>query len=663
MADNPFQALAGLAGKAFGVDKKIQQVKGIAQKVIQNKTQQPVIQQNDTRPPLSSFMPNKKERPPLSSFMGKSTGSKSPIDIPEIRAFLSEMSGKGGLQGAALDIVRGGTKLGVQTIKSDVAAKKEKLINEYGFTEQHFKNMAETGTSLDEAIRQEERKESQAPAPALKEFAAGAMQASAKGVEGVAQTLQTVVDVVAPVSTFLRKGVEKQLGGEIMTLGKLGKDYAKEVERASDEIIGKTSGYGKTIGGAIGTLTAEIPGMVLGAKVGKSVLQSISKIKQIPMWGKELIGLLAEGGIQTEAITAATEGRLATPKEIGTGALIDLATMGTGQVLKKLGDFAFYRTIPTTPLEGAKDVSKALGISESVAKTGISFTRKQLLGKLKKATKPLTESLNSAIQNAQKTLDKKFFTIEEFTSSLKNEIIQNPALRSKLKATPIDIPKVEEIIDETVAGYSELFKYKKLKLQDLQELKVALGQGLEAEYKKAIGATMRAKPITEMELRRKLKNEIEKYVPEAEGVNKELAPLLEAISRLERKGANRGLLYDMLAGGFVAGGMNDAFSNPITYAEKFLAGALLRKIAGTTAGKTITGTALRNAAKILSSAPIKMKLKEAIAKEQSTQDTKQSLQERLPLESFFKNPVNRPSLESFMRKQSPESEFEDVGFD
>jgi len=407
---------------------------------------------------------------------------------------------------------------------------------------------------------------------------------------------------------------------EVMT--GIGEQYAQATgSKSTEKLIGKTSGIGSTIGAGIGSIAGQIPGIVTGTEAGTAIGKS-SALKMLPDWGKNIMGLLGGGAINTETMVAGEKGRLATPEELKTGAEIDLATAGAAMAIKKLGNFLFSRTIPTTITEVAKDTKKGLDIGEAVSGTGISVSKKQLGKNIQKKIQPLAAKLNSAIEAADSKLEGKTFTINDYVDNLKSEIMDNPAIKSKLKATPIDMEKAAQTIDEVSDSYRKLYGDRQLKLVDLQGIKKDLGIGLSTEYNKAVGAVARAKPLSEMQLRSNIRQEIENFVPEAKGINKDLAPLIEAASRLEKKGDRRGLLYDIMAGGFYAGSPGEAINNPLEYAKKFVLGALLRRVAGTTAAKTITGSALNTAAGIMASPIFKSALKKELLSESVDSQTK-----------------------------------------
>lgn len=170
-----------------------------------------------------------------------------------------------------------------------------------------------------------------------------------------------------------------------------------------------------------------------------------------------------------------------------------------------------------------------------------------------------------------------------------------------LKASPIEIPKAMQTIDDTLSAYKELYKGKALDNKDVQALKVALGNGLESVFQKALDTPLKAKALTEITLRSNLRRIIEKNVPEAEKLNKQLAPLYEASGRLAKKGPYSGFLTDLIAGSMTAGNVGDLLGDPAGYLKRFGSGVLLKRLGTSTAAKTLSGTLLKDGTKIMSS--------------------------------------------------------------
>lgn len=403
-----------------------------------------------------------------------------------------------------------------------------------------------------------------------------------------------VLSTATKGSELFQTGVSKLTGGYVPAPGskELDPRVGKFLEEAATarntpERIGKTVEQ-----------IAEffIPGGA-AVKFGKGLV----KYKTVSKLPKALQSIIKFGGTAgTEAltsggITATQTGEVG--KEAGIAAAIGAASPVAGAVTGKLKNLLFGRAVPTTLGQSAKDIAMGTGIGEAVSETGISLTRKGLAKKVEKLTSSLGKTLGFYIEKATEKKPGAVYQMDDITKGLKEELLSSPKTAKLLKATPIDMPKVEQVMDEVINDYKKLYKGKSLTLNDVQKLKVQLGQGLESEFNKALGATMKTKPYTEMGLRGKLKTIIEENVPEAAELNKKLAPLMEARGRFLKKGNYSQYLTDVLAGGFFAGGYEDFASNPSGYLKNLLKGVLLKRGLTSTAAKTITGTLLKDLTK------------------------------------------------------------------
>lgn len=268
---------------------------------------------------------------------------------------------------------------------------------------------------------------------------------------------------------------------------------------------------------------------------------------------------------------------------------------------KRIGNFLYRKVVPSTLLEKGRDISKALDLGEALSETGFSTSKKQLMSKIGNLVKSYGDDLQGVIDNASKNNPNKTWKIGELTKTVKEDILSNPEMLRKLKATPIDKKVISNTIDDVIKDYKTLYKGKKFDLQDLQDLKVALGQGLEKEFSKAVGASTRAKPMTEIVLRSKIQKTIEKIAPEVQSINQKLAPLLEASTRIKRKGAYSGYLTDVIFGGMYAGRPQDIIADPVGYFKDFLTGVIVKRGLTSTASKTASANLMVKLDKILES--------------------------------------------------------------
>lgn len=295
--------------------------------------------------------------------------------------------------------------------------------------------------------------------------------------------------------------------------------------------------------------------------------------------GVGMISALQEGdvssGVQSGGITGA----------IGFGSGL------VGRAAKGVSKFVAARAIPSTITQKGKDAFTGLDIGEAVSKLSPSLTRAGLTKKITEETKKLGGQLNDILERAVNK-NKTQKTIDDVLSGVEKEILSEKNFK-KLKATPIDIPKVRETVKEVINDYKKLYTGKAFNEKDLQALKVALGDGLESEFGKAVGATIRTKPLTEMKIRANIQTMLEDLAPDVKPINEKLAPLFEAKKRLSKKGSYSGYLTDLMAGGFYSGGADMVTTNPVGFFKNFLKGVIIKRAATSTASKTTTSFLLR----------------------------------------------------------------------
>lgn len=391
--------------------------------------------------------------------------------------------------------------------------------------------------------------------------------------------------------TLLPKGAEKAMGMR-----------QPEEQTGAEKIIPKNLVEGSTPTEKTSKVISDvaqffIPG--LGATKAPAAITGATKIEKGITFATKMI----KEATQMAGLTAAQEGEVNKDTALAAASVPATGILGKviGTPLKKMGDYIFKTTIPTTPLQSGKDIFKRLGIGEAVSQTGISFTKKSLANKIMKLKNTIESGIDPVIAKIEQTASGKALSMENIASSVKNDILANKNLYKKLGVTPIEIEKVNTIIDETLEAYKKLYGKSQLDASDIQKLKVDLGGGLEKELDKAVGATMKAKPFTEIQLRGKLQDILAKASPELDSINKKLAPLLEASKRLAKKGDYSGYLTDVLFGGLFAGRPQDLLSDPVGYFKDFILGVLTKRAVFSTASKTTTATLLKDIDKILES--------------------------------------------------------------
>lgn len=432
----------------------------------------------------------------------------------------------------------------------------------------------------------------------------------------------------------------------------------KSFKQFLDPTIGAAKGVASTIGGAA-TLSEKGARVLLRKPLepGQKTVGQKLQAKVQPKGAGQQIGFFAEqvgeffvpGGAVAKGTRALSTGRLLqkAPKvarlvkpalqavgagtvgavqtgDVQTGATIGAITAAAGPVFKGVGSVAnrlskfFGRlAIPSTPAQLGKDIARGVDVGGAVQRTGVSLTRKGLVGKIDKEIVKFGEQLGKSIDDVVKTGQGGVTKIGLVLKGLKEQVLDDPKLFKKIGSTPIDKPKIAKVIDQVVKDYKKLIGSKTiLDQKDLQKLKVMLGDGLEKDFEKAVGATVRARPVTEMAVRSRLKTIIEKNVPEAGKLNKILAPLFVAKKRLAAKAPKGSFLIDIIAGGLAGGGLGQLTENPGKFFRNAVLGIAAERLARGTAAKTVSASALKSISNLANNTGFLQALRKLATEEQ-----------------------------------------------
>lgn len=377
--------------------------------------------------------------------------------------------------------------------------------------------------------------------------------------------------------------------------------------KGAAEGIGKVTGdiaLGLAGGQALaGPIAAKATSALLNA--GKFV-KTVDGAKKLTTGGRTLVNLLASAP-QTAGFMAGAEGQLPTKGELGLGLAIDALAPGVADALGSLGNWTFSRLIKSTPTQKAKDVAKGLDLGQAVSKTGISASKKSLIGKLDNLIGDLGSKLDETIQKQiQKEITEsgsaKTYDIVKIVDNVKDSILKDKSILKKMQLTPIEMSGAIQTIDEVADAYKTLYANNVVDLAGLQEIKVAIGQGLKNYYDKAIDAKLRVADVTEGAIRKDIKNVIEEVLPESKKINRALAPLLEASGRLKKKGSYSGYLTDIIVGSMTAsaGGVG-ILEDPQAWVKNFLSGVVLKRAGTSTLSKTTAATIAKDIEKLFNS--------------------------------------------------------------
>lgn len=392
----------------------------------------------------------------------------------------------------------------------------------------------------------------------------------------------------------------------------------------SDVLIGAAKGVGSTLLGA-SELGQEALGKIVPSAVGSVEFTKQAKEKYTtPVGSAQKLGFGAEqigefftpvGGVgklskiskvakfalgtagetlKSGALGSIQAGDIKGGYEAGLANLIGAGVGGTiGRGAKKLGEYSFYRTIPTSIKEMGQDLRKSLQIGEAVSKTGISLTRKSLVKKVEQRSSDLGIKLGGVIDDFAAKNPTATHTIDDILSSVDNSLA-DAKIAKEMKISPVDVPIAREAVAGRLDQYRKLYGEKELNFSDLQKLKVELGPELQKTYRQALDAPVKAKILADINLQGQLRKVVADAIPEADAINKKLAPLLEARTRLGAKGLYSGLLTDTIVGGIAAGNMVDILDDPVGYMKRFATGVVFKRLGTSTAAKTTAGTLLKH---------------------------------------------------------------------
>jgi hypothetical protein len=366
---------------------------------------------------------------------------------------------------------------------------------------------------------------------------------------------------------------------------------------------------------AVGAVAEKLPWL---AKSAATVAEKAPKTaKVISALGKGIVES-AEQAARTYAQEGEANGNVKASAAIGfAGPTVGkLAEYGLG----KLGDGFFARLIPSTPLQRAKELRRDMDLGKEISQTGVSFSKKQLLGKIKTKINILGKQLDSAVGDSKAAR-----SFEDVANNAK-KTIEETKLSKTLQLSPLDLDDAKKTIDETLGKYAEKYAGKMLSPVEQQQLKRDLGDGLIKVFDRRMGAPVKARAFTETKLYGELADFLEKNVKGYKALNKKLAPLLESSDRMLKKGGYSQYLTDIVAGSVVGSTGGSILSDPVGFAKSAMLGILLKRGANSVAANTIAGTASKQVGKALSSPKFMQIFREAV---KVSQQEPQSTPERI----------------------------------
>lgn len=439
-------------------------------------------------------------------------------------------------------------------------------------------------------------------------------------LKGIADT---ALSVASSGSNILEKGYNATIGkltGKKAFQGSKFAEDSRNTPAIQPENTAQKIGFGTE---KIGEFLAPSGAVSKGAKVAEAALDA----SKLPAFLRGAAKVVAGAGLEGAANAGVTAAQGGSAKDVEQSALLGAASATAGKAIgsiaDRLGNFVFSRTVPTTINQSAKDLSKGLDIGDSISNTGVSLTRKSLLQKIRQQAAGLGKELDSSLDEHIINSENKVVSIDDIISSVKSKL-DDKTLGKKMQISPVDVSSARDAVLSRLDEYKKMYGDTPLNVKNLQEIKVSLGDGLESTYKKALDAPMKAKALTDVVVRSQIRKSIEEAVPSVNGLNKQLAPLLEAEKRIVSKGDYSGYLTDIIAGGFAAGNIGDIVSDPVKYFKNFALGVVAKRLGTSTAAKTTGGVVLKSIGKIVSSPAFLQAINRAIhlsSKNESIPDT------------------------------------------
>lgn len=447
---------------------------------------------------------------------------------------------------------------------------------------------------------------------ALNTFKSGVEKAQAASGDFLKGQLQGAASTVAGGFQLLAKARET---GYDATVGRLtgtkSANLSDSISRFRQDNLTPTTTAGK-----VGFATEQVGELLtptgLESAVAKSVPQMLSKTPKVVQVLGELGAKSLASGTEQAARTALQEGEINDKvKQSGfIGAATPFVSETFSKGLNKIGDFAYSRLVPTTIKEAATDMRKGLNLGEALSSTGFSLTKSSVIRKVGQQVKNLGNQLDDAITGFTTRNPNASYTIDDIAHTVDNTL-SDKKIAEKMKIAPVDIEKSRQAIVERLDEYRKLYGKQKLNVNDLQKIKVALGDGLEKAYNLAPSAPIKASALTDMQVRSELRQLVEKHVPQTAEINKKLAPLLESLGRMKEKGAYSGVLTDVIAGSMAGQTAGSIWENPKGFFKNAILGVLAKRGAQSTATKTLVGTLAKNAARLTEDPRFYMLIKRA----------------------------------------------------
>ncbi|MFA6560057.1 MAG: hypothetical protein WCT03_26745 [Candidatus Obscuribacterales bacterium] len=408
-------------------------------------------------------------------------------------------------------------------------------------------------------------------------------------------------------------GMIKGAGSTIMNLGKLGQQGLAKLtgvapvggQEQFDKFVGDTKNKyltpkntAQNVGYGLEQVAEFfIPGGA-ASNIATKAPKVMSTLTKLPGVAKTALKVLGRAGADVGVATAQSGGDIQTMKDAGAysigGSLVGGAV---AKGLKNFGNLLFLRTIPGTPKQLANDLRKGIDIGEALSKTGVSFTKGQLLGKVAGKINTFTNQVDNLVSGAGGKSSRTFDEIADDAIKL----INDQEIGAKLETTPINVQDVKTVISDTLNKYRKLYAGKTLDPAVQHQLKQDIGVGIGRAWDKMLTTPIRAEAFAESKIYSSLNSFLRKNIDGYESLNKQLAPLREATKRVSEKGPYSGYLTDVIAASMAGSTGGNIFEDPVGFFKNAISGVLLKRGLTSTAAKTLGGTLSKSLAGTLES--------------------------------------------------------------
>lgn len=395
---------------------------------------------------------------------------------------------------------------------------------------------------------------------------------------------------------------QNQVADEILASGKLsGETAAESVGKGAEQVaefFTPLGGAGKAEKALAATEKAavEAPRLV---KLAKGLGEFLSgTAKAAPLASAQAGGNEGEGLMNAAGGQALQQGVAAVGKK----------------VLQPLAGKLWEKLVPLSPGKSAAVAEKGLDIGGSLAETpgtlgikGVFGSREALKGAVQGEVSRLGGELSKAIDGYAAANPGKTFPTRDLVKAVEESVLDpknEKRLMADLGITKKDLSSALDDIGENLAREAEAYG-PELTPQALQAMKRDLQAVVGKAYdKSAVGTPLKsADLIATKSLASEARKVIEGAIPSVGPLNKQMAPLIEALDVLTKKGAYSGVLTDTIAAAGAGGNELYNTGDPIRAIQAAVVGVLAKRAATSTAARSLTAKILSELGKLSQNVP------------------------------------------------------------